>query len=88
MKSSYKNLLRLVSKKFEQLMFLNYQRNNVLVYPSALKLEAVVVENFELKKEDLETVINTAKILNEKIKYHPHAMACPPPPRRKISRSQ
>ena len=28
--SDYKNLLRLVSKKFEQLVFLNYQHNNVL----------------------------------------------------------
>ena len=51
MQSDYKNLLRLVSKKFGQLMFLNYQHNNVLVYPSTLKLEAVVVENFELKRD-------------------------------------
>ena len=37
--SHYKNLLRLVSNKFKQLVFLNYQHNNVLVYPSSLKLE-------------------------------------------------
>ena len=37
--SHYKNLLRLVSKKFEQLVLLNYQHNNVLVYPSTLKLD-------------------------------------------------
>ena len=28
--------------------------------------------------KDSETVINAAKILNEKIDYHPHAMAWPP----------
>ena len=86
--SDYNFFLRLVPKKVEQLVFVNYQRNNVLVYPSTLKLKTVVVENFELKRDaanqtsldkDSETVINVAKILNEKIKYHPHAMACPPP---------
>jgi hypothetical protein len=91
--SQYKNLLRLLSNKFEQLVFRNYQQNNVLMYPSTLKLETVVVENFELKSdvanqtsldENSKTVINAAKILNEKIKYHPRAMACPP--RRKRSR--
>ena len=85
--SFYKNLLRLVSEKFEQLVLLNYQHDNVLVYPSMLKLETVVVENFELKRDaasqtsldkDSETVINAAKIFNGKIKYHPYAMVCPP----------
>ena len=46
-----------------------------------------MVENFELKRDaanqtsldkDSETVINAAKILNEKINYHPHAIAWPP----------
>ncbi|CAB4007602.1 Hypothetical predicted protein [Paramuricea clavata] len=85
--SQYKNLLRLISNKFEQLVFLNYQQNKVLMYLSTLKLETVVVENFELKSdvanqtsldENSKTVINAAKILNEKIKYHPRAMAWPP----------
>ncbi|CAB3994854.1 Hypothetical predicted protein [Paramuricea clavata] len=85
--SQYKNLLRLISNKLEQLVFLNYQQNKVLMYPSTLKLETVVVENFELKSEvanqtsldeNSKTVINAAKILNEKIKYHPRAMAWPP----------
>ena len=78
----HKKLLRLVSKKFEELVFLNHQHNNVLVYPSTLKLETVELKrdaaNQTSLDKDSETVINAAKILNEKIKYHPHAMAWPP----------
>ena len=52
------------------------------MYPSTLKLETVELKrdaaNQTSLDKDSETVINAAKILNEKIKYHPHAMAWPP----------
>ena len=48
--SQYKNLLRMVSNKFKELVFFNYQQNNVLVYPSTLKIESLVINNFELQR--------------------------------------
>lgn len=46
--SQYKNLLRMVSNKFKELVFFNYQQNNVLVYPSILKIESLVIDNFDV----------------------------------------
>ena len=43
--SQYKNLLRSVSNKFQELEFINYQLNKVLVYPCTLKIKNLIVEN-------------------------------------------
>ena len=49
--SQYKNLLRMVSNKFKELEFINYQQNKVLVYPSNLKIESLMIEKFELQSD-------------------------------------
>ena len=48
--SQYKNLLRMVSDKFKELVIFNFRQNNVLVYPSTSKIESLVIDNFELKR--------------------------------------
>ena len=45
--SQYKNLLRMASNKFKDLEFINYQQNKLLVYPSNLKIESLMIDNFE-----------------------------------------
>ena len=87
--SQYKNLLRMVSNKFKELVFFNYQQNNVLVYPSTLKIESLVIDNFELKRDlnaanqmslddETKAVTIAAKLLNEEIKNHSNEMPWPP----------
>lgn len=86
--SQYKNLLRVVSNKFEELTFINYQQNKVLVFPNTLKIENLVIDNFELKcdlddkqtsfDESTKTVISAAKQLHDEIKKHPAEMPWPP----------
>ena len=87
--SQYKNLLRVVSNKFKELEFINYKQNKVLVYPSNLKIESLVIDNFELQSDlnranqtslggDSKTVMNAAKVLSEKIKNHSVEMPWPP----------
>ena len=87
--SQYKNLLRMVSSKFKELEFINYQQNKVLVYPSNLKMESLMIDNFELQSDlnranqtslggDSKTVMNAAKVLDEKIKNHSVEMPWPP----------
>ena len=87
--SQFKNLLRVVSNKVKELEFINYQQNKVLVYPSNLKIESLVIDNFELQSDlnrvnqtslsgDSKTVMNAAKVLNEKIKNHSVEMPWPP----------
>ena len=88
--SHYKNLLRMVSNKFQELEFINYQQNKVLVYPITLETANLAVENYALKTElnallnqtslddDTKAMINAAKILNKKIKAHPIQMPWPP----------
>ena len=79
--SQYKNLLRMVSDKFKELEFINYQRNKVMVYPSNLEIESLMIDNFELQSVlnranqtslggDSKPVMNAEKVLNEKIKNH------------------
>ena len=86
--SQYKNLLRMVSNKFKELVFFNYQQNNVLVYPSTLKIESLVIDNFELKRDlnaanqmslddETKAVTIAAKLLNEEIKNHSIEMPWP-----------
>ena len=57
--SQYKNLLRMVSNTFKELEFINYQQNKVLVYPSNLKIESLMIEKFELQS-DLNRAIQTS----------------------------
>ena len=86
--SQYKNLLRSVSNKFQELEFMNYQQNKVLVYPCTLKIENLIVENFELKlqcglesaasDDNEKKVIGVAKCLNLAIKNHKVEMSWPP----------
>ena len=79
----------MVSNKFKELEFINYQQNKVLVYPSNLKMESLMIDNFELQSDlnranqtslggDPKTVINAEKVLNEKIKNHSIEMPWPP----------
>ena len=84
--SQNENLLRMVSTQFKELEFMNYQQNKVLVYPTNLKIESSVIDNFEQQSDlnqtllghDPKTVMNAATVLNEKIKkfiplkYHGH----------------
>ena len=89
--SQYKNLLRMISNKFKELEFINYQQNKVLVYPSHLKIESLMIDidNFELQSDlnrayqtslggDSKTVMNAAKVLNEKIKNYSVEIPWPP----------
>ena len=61
----------------------------MLVYLSNLKIESLVIDNFELQSDlnranqtslggDSKTVMNAAKVLNEKIKNHSVEMPGPP----------
>ena len=47
--SQYKNLLRMVSNRFPELVFIKYQQNRVLVYPHTLEMEKLVIDNYELR---------------------------------------
>ena len=86
--SDYKNLIRKISNRFEELQFVQKSPNNVLVYRSTIKIEDLVSENYDLQSElntfnnlksDNETaVINAAKMLHNEIKTHPPAMSWPP----------
>ena len=89
--SRYKNLLRMISSKFKELEFINYRQNKVLMYPSNLKIESLMIDidNFELQSDlnranptslggDSRTVMNAAKVLNEKIKNHSVEIPWPP----------
>ena len=51
--SQYKNLLRMISSKFKELEFINYQQNKVLVYPSNMKIESLMIDidNFKLQSD-------------------------------------
>ena len=49
--SQYKNQLRMVSDKFKELVIFNFRQNNVLVYPFTSKIESLVIDNFELKRD-------------------------------------
>ena len=81
----------MISSKFKELEFINYQQNKVLVYPSNLKIESLMIDidNFELQSDlnrayqlslggDSKTVMNAAKVLNEKIKNPSVEIPWPP----------
>ena len=66
----------MVSNKFKELEFINYQQNKMLVYPFNLKIESLMNDNFELQSDlnmanqtslggDSKTVMNAQKVLNE-----------------------
>ena len=86
--SNYKNLMRKISDRFQELQFVQKSAYNVLVYSSTIKIEDLVSENHDLQSElndfnnlksDNETaVINAAKMLHNEIKTHPPAMSWPP----------
>ena len=86
--SSYKNLLRKISKRFKELNFVHQSHNNVLVYPNNLKVEDPILQNSKMKSEletmnhlmgdDTASVIKVAKILPDTILAHPEQMSWPP----------
>ena len=87
--SHYKNLLRKMSSKFSnQLNFVHYQHNKVLVYPGSLKVEDLVIQNYELNRELLSvqstenepenSVCHVAQLLHREIKSLPQQMTWPP----------
>ena len=51
LQSDYKNLIRKISNRFEELKFVQKSPNNVLVYPSTIKIEDLVSENHDLQSE-------------------------------------
>ena len=75
--SRYKNLLRNISATFKDLNFVHYQHNKVLVYPASLKMEDIVIQNYEMNCElqsmqcsaskNGNNVIKVAKLLHGKI---------------------
>ena len=74
----YKNLLRKISATFKDLNFVHYQHNKVLVYPASLKMEDIVIMNYEMNcglqsmqcsaSKNGNNVIKVAKLLHGKIK--------------------
>ncbi len=83
--SHYKNLLRKMSGKFSnQLNFVYYQHNKVLVYPGSLKVEDLVIQNYELNRELLSvqsaenepenSICHVAQLLHRGIKCLPQQM--------------
>ena len=83
--SDYKNLTRKISNRFEELQFVQKSPDSVLVYPSTIKTEDLVSENYDLqselntfnnlKSDNESVVINAAKMLHNEIKTHPPAMS-------------
>ena len=51
LQSDYKNLIRKISNRFEELKFVQKSPNNVLVYPSTIKIKDLVSENHDLQSE-------------------------------------
>ena len=51
LQSDYKNLKRKISNRLEELKFVQKSTNNVLVYPSTIKIEDLVSENHDLQPE-------------------------------------
>ena len=51
LQSDYKNLKRKISNRLEELKFVQKSPNNVLVYPSTIKIEDLVSENHDLQSE-------------------------------------
>jgi hypothetical protein len=81
-KSAKKNLRRKLENEFkEDLHFCNAENGRVLVYPSALTIEQLVIENHQLKKE-LETyrtsTADESAILTAGIKVRSEIMAMKP----------
>ena len=86
--SHYKNLIRKISATFKNLTFLHYQHNKVLVYPSSLKMEDIVIQNYDMNSElqsmqcsvseNEKNVIKVAKLLHGEIKNQPPQMSWPP----------
>ena len=51
LQSDYKNLNQKISKRFEELKFVQKSPNKVLVYPSTIKIEDLVSESHDLQSE-------------------------------------
>ena len=72
LQSDYKNLKRKISNRLEELKFVQMSPNNVLVYPSTIKIEDLVSENTissrnlilstNLKSDNETAVINVVNI--------------------------
>ena len=85
--SHSKNLMRKMSNMFEELQFVSYQHNKVLVYPITLEMQNAIIENFELnselkltssKSDNEDNVIQVAKLLTGAIKNQQPHMSWPP----------
>ena len=86
-----KNLLRKILSQFDNLKSLTYNPNKVLIFPTTLQVEDLVVSNCEMHQEltslkslsanEIETdVIKAARLLNKEIKNCPSQMSWPPKP--------
>ena len=85
--SHSKNVMRKMSNMFEELQFVSYKHNKVLVYPITLEMQNAIIENFELnselkltssKSDNEDNVIQVAKLLNGAIKNKQPQMSWPP----------
>ena len=72
---------------FEELHFVSYQHNKVLVYPISLEMQNVIIENFELnsvlkltssKSDNEDNVIQVAKLLKGAINNQQPQISWPP----------
>ena len=86
--SHYKNRVRKISATFKNVNFVYYQHNKVLVYPASLKMEDVVIQNYEMNcelqsmqcsaSENENSVIKVAQLLHGEIKNQTPQMSWPP----------
>lgn len=72
---------------FEELQFVSYQHNKVLVYTISLEMQNVIIENFELnfvlkltssKSDNEDSVFQVAKLFRGTIKDQQPQMSWPP----------
>lgn len=72
---------------FEELQFVSYQHNKVLVYTISLEMQNVIIENFELnfvlkltssKSDNEDSVFQVAKLFKGTIKNQQPQMSWPP----------
>ena len=87
-KSHYKNPVRKISATFKDLNFVHYQHNKFLVYPASLKMEDMVIQNYEMNcelqsmqcsaSENENNVIKVAKLLHGEIENQTSQMSWPP----------
>ena len=83
--SHHKNLARKISATFKDLNFVHYQHNKVLMYPASLKMEDMIIQNYEMNcelqsmqcsaRENENNVTKVAKRLHGEIKNQTSQMS-------------